>query len=95
MEFLPFSLFSVICASILILSLVIEGQAQEISDKIDFETYNAQLLNNIEESPTQNVDDRLTSSSQEEIIGQSVISTTSSAISYDEENLHVDNRRCM
>ena len=90
MEFLPFSLFSVICASILILSLVIEGQAQEISDKIDFETYNAQLLNNIEESPTQNVDDRLTSSSQEEIIGQSVISTTSSAISYDEENLHVD-----
>ena len=76
-----------ICASIFILSLV-AGQAQE-SDKIDFETYNAQLLNNIEETPTQNVDDQLTSS-QEEIIGQSVISTTSSAISYDEENLHVD-----
>ena len=73
-----------ICASIFILSLV-AGQAQE-SDKIDFETYNAQLLNNIEETPTQNVDDQLTSS-QEEIIGQSVISTTSSAISYDEENV--------
>ena len=64
---------------------MVAGQAQE-SDKIDFETYNAQLLNNIEENPTQNVDDQLTSS-QEEIIGQSVFSTTSSAISYDEENI--------
>ena len=69
--------FSVICACIMVLSLVKLAQAQD-SDKVDLETYNAQLLNNIEELPPPSSE-----KTTDEIIGQSVVSTTSSAIRFD------------
>ena len=71
------------CASILILSFSQLVQAQN-SDKVDLETYNAQLLNNIDEIPVSDAETPRELS--DEVIGQSIASSTSSAISFAELN---------
>ena len=75
--------FPVMCASILILSFSQLVQAQN-SDKVDLETYNAQLLNNIDEIPV--LDAETPRELSDEVIGQSIASSTSSAISFAELN---------
>ena len=82
------------CASILILSFSQLVQAQN-SDKVDLETYNAQLLNNIDEIPVSDAETPRELS--DEVIGQSIASSTSSAISFaelNEENKAIESKSC-
>ena len=77
-----FKFFSAMYASFITIVLLAQSVNTQESDKLDLETYNAQLLDNLDQSQ---ISDNLSNSEiNDEVIGQSVVSSTSSAISYAE-----------